>query len=95
MVLAYAIYDLHLPGCRSLKEKRMIVRSLKVRVRNEFEVSTAEVGSQDLLARAELAVAVVGPDQVPLDALLQKILAFVEDNLDGELLNYRNEFIHV
>lgn len=95
MVLAYAVYDLHLPGCRSLKEKRMIVRSLKARVRNEFEVSTAEVGSQDLLARAELAVAVVGPDQVPLDALLQKILAFVEDNLDGELLNYRNEFIHV
>jgi hypothetical protein len=38
---------------------------------------------------------VVGPDQAPLDALLQKILAFVEQNLDGELLNYRNEFIHV
>lgn len=95
MVLAYALFDLHLPGCRSLKEKRMIVRSLKARLRNEFEVSAAEVGSQDLLARAELAVAAVGPDQVPLDALLQKILAFVEDNLDGELLNYRNEFIHV
>jgi uncharacterized protein YlxP (DUF503 family) len=95
MVLAYAVYDLHLPGCRSLKEKRMIVRSLKARVRNEFEVSTAEVGAQDLLERAELAVAVVGPDQVPLDTLLQKILGFVEDNLDGELLNYRNEFIHV
>jgi uncharacterized protein YlxP (DUF503 family) len=73
----------------------MIVRSLKARLRNEFEVSTAEVGSQDLLQRAELAVAVVGPDQVPLDTLLQKILGFVEDNLDGELLNYRNEFIHV
>jgi uncharacterized protein YlxP (DUF503 family) len=95
MVLAYAVYDLHLPGCRSLKEKRMIVRSLKARIRNEFEVSTAEVGAQDLLERAELGVAVVGPDQVPLDALLQKILGFVEDNLDGELLNYRNEFIHV
>lgn len=95
MVLAYAVFDLHLPGCRSLKEKRMIVRSLKARIRNEFEVSSAEVGAQDLLERAELAVAVVGPDQVPLDALLQKILSFVEDNLDGELLNYRNEFIHV
>lgn len=95
MVLAYAVFDLHLPGCRSLKEKRMIVRSLKARIRNEFEVSSAEVGAQDLLERAELAVAVVGPDQVPLDALLQKILGFVEDNLDGELLNYRNEFIHV
>jgi uncharacterized protein len=95
MVLAYAVFDLHLPGCRSLKEKRMIVRSLKARIRNEFEVSSAEVGAQDLLERAEVAVAVVGPDQVPLDALLQKILGFVEDNLDGELLSYRNEFIHV
>jgi uncharacterized protein YlxP (DUF503 family) len=95
MVLAYAVFDLHLPGCRGLKEKRMIVRSLKSRLRNEFEVSAAETGSQDLLERAELAVAVVGPDQAPLDALLQKILAFVEQNLDGELLNYRNEFIHV
>jgi uncharacterized protein len=95
MVLAYAVFDLHLPGCRGLKEKRMIVRSLKSRLRNEFEVSAAETGSQDLLERAELAVAVVGPDQAPLDALLQKILTFVEQNLDGELLNYRSEFIHV
>jgi hypothetical protein len=95
MVLAYAVFDLHLPGCRGLKEKRMIVRSLKARIRNEFEVSAAEVGSQDLLERAELGVAAVGPDQAPLDALLQNILSFVEQNLDGELLNYRNEFIHV
>ncbi len=95
MVLAYAVFDLHLPGCRGLKEKRMIVKSLKSRLRNQFEVSVAEVGGQDLLERAELAVAAVGPDQAPLDALLQKILSFVEQNLDGELLNYRNEFIHV
>lgn len=95
MVLAYAVFDLHLPGCRSLKEKRMIVRSLKSRLRNEFEISAAEVGAQDLLERSEMAVAVVGPDQVPLDQLLQNVLSFVEQNLDGELLNYRNEFIHV
>jgi uncharacterized protein len=95
MVIAYAIFDLHLPGCRGLKEKRMIVRSLKTRIRAQFEVSSAEVGDQDLLQRARLGIAAVGPDQVPLDALLQRILTFVEDNLDGELLEYRNEFIHV
>jgi uncharacterized protein YlxP (DUF503 family) len=95
MVLAYAVFDLHLPGCRGLKEKRMIVKSLKARIRNQFEVSSAEVGDQDLLQRAQLGVAAVGPDQQPLDALLQQILSFVEGNLDGEVLNYRNEFIHV
>ena len=95
MVLAYAIFDLHLPGCRGLKEKRMIVKSLKARIRNDFEVSAAEVGNHDLLQRAALGVAAIGPDQAPLDALLQNILAFVESNLDGEILDYRNEFIHV
>ena len=95
MVLAYAVYDLHLPGCRSLKEKRMVVRSLKARVRNQFEVSAAEVADQDLLQRARLGVAAVGPDQEPLDALLQNILTFVESHLDGQILDYHNEFIHV
>lgn len=95
MVVAYAVFDLHLPGCRGLKEKRMIVKSLKSRIRNEFEVSAAEVDGQDLLQRAALGVAAVGPDQAPLDALLQNVLAFVENNLDGEILDYRNEFIHV
>jgi uncharacterized protein YlxP (DUF503 family) len=95
MVIAYAVFDIHLPGCRGLKEKRMVVKSLKSRIRNEFDVSAAEVGSQDLLQRAQLGVAVVGADQAPLDALLQHVLRFVEENLDGELLEYRNEFIHI
>ena len=95
MVIAYAVFDLHLPGCRGLKEKRMIVKSLKTRIRNEFEVSAAEVDGQDLLQRAQIGVAAVGPEQAPLDALLQHVLHFVEENLDGEILEYRNEFIHV
>lgn len=95
MVIAYAVFDMHLPGCQGLKEKRMVVKSLKSRIQNEFEVSAAEVGSQDLLQRAQIGVAAVGPDQPPLDALLQHILRFVEQNLDGELLDVHNEFIHV
>jgi len=95
MVIAYALFDLHLPGCRGLKEKRMIVKSLKSRIRNEFEVSAAEVSDQDLHQRARLGVAAVGPDQQPLDALLQRILSFVQSNLDGEILSFQNEFLHV
>jgi uncharacterized protein YlxP (DUF503 family) len=95
VVIAYAIFDLHLPGSRGLKEKRMVLASLKSRIRREFEVSAAEVDHQDLLQRAALAVAAVGPDQPPLDALLQKVLTFVERNFDGEILNFENEFIHL
>lgn len=95
MVIAYAVFDLHLPGSRGLKDKRMVLRSLKSRIRREFEVSAAEVDGQDLTQRGSLAVAAVGPDQPPLDALLQKILGFVESNFEGEILGYQNEFIHV
>ena len=95
MVLAYAVFDLNLPGCRGLKDKRMILRSLKSRIRNKFEVSCAETAHQDRHQRAELSVAVVGPDQAPLDAILQEILSFVEMNFDGPILDYKNEFIHV
>jgi uncharacterized protein len=95
MVIAYALFDLHLPGCRGLKEKRMIVKSLKTRIRNQFEISAAEIAHQDLLQRAAIGVAAVGSDQPTLDAVLQHVLRFVEENLDGEILEYRNEFIHV
>lgn len=95
MVIAYAVFDLHLPGSRGLKDKRMVLRSLKSRIRREFEVSAAEVDGQDLLQRGSLAVAAVGPDQPPLDALLQRILSFMESNFEGEILGYQNEFIHV
>ena len=90
MVIAYALFDLHLPGCRGLKEKRMIVKSLKARIRNEFEISAAEIAHQDLLQRAEIGVAACGGDQPTLDAVLQHVLRFVEENLEGEILEYRN-----
>ena len=87
MVLAYAVFDLHLPGCRGLKEKRMIVKSLKSRIRNEFEVSAAEVGDQDLLQRAAARRRRGRPRPGPARrAAAETCCAFVEENLDGELL---------
>jgi uncharacterized protein len=57
-----AVFDLLLPGdSRSLKTKRGYVRPLVAALR-KFEVSVAEVGSLDLLGRAEVGVAVVAAD---------------------------------
>ena len=57
MVIAYALFDLHLPGCRGLKEKRMIGKSLQTRIRNEFEISAELVKARMRagLSQAELA----------------------------------------
>ena len=59
MVVGVISWQLSLPGCRSLKEKRMVVRSLKDRIRHRFNVSVAETDHQDVWSRAEISVAVV------------------------------------
>ncbi len=78
MVVAIAIFDFHLPHCRGLKEKRAFLRPLKAKLRGDFEISAAEVEHQDLLQRAVVGVAAVGPDRGALEPLLARVNAFVE-----------------
>ena len=59
MVVASQTWQLSLPGCASLKEKRSVVRSLKDRLRGRFQLSVAETGLQDVHGQAELSVALV------------------------------------
>ena len=62
MVVGVRRWELHLAGCQSLKDKRRIVKSLKDRLHDRFNVSAAEVDHQDLWQRAALAAAIVTGD---------------------------------
>ncbi|MEK7270573.1 MAG: DUF503 domain-containing protein [Planctomycetota bacterium] len=57
----------------SLKDKRRFVRSIKDRVRNDFNVSVSEVGEQDHLQLAELAFAMVGTDRAYVEGALAQV----------------------
>lgn len=76
-VFARGRWSLVLPGCRSLKAKRSVVRGLRDRVRARFQVSAAETDYQDDPGRAELSVALVTSDAPLADSILQKIDALV------------------
>ena len=78
MVVVSQTWELSLPGCASLKEKRSIVRSLRDRLRAKFNVSVAETGAQDAHARAELSIALVASDGRLAESMLEKIDRFVE-----------------
>jgi len=96
VVVAVALYEFHLPGCRSLKEKRSFLRPLKARLRGDFEISAAEVAHQDLLQRASLGIAAVGPGPEALEPLLQRIRSFIESYVEkqgAEIANERHEFV--
>jgi len=61
---------LEIPGARSLKDKRQVVRSFKERVKARLSISIAEVGHQDKLQRATFGVAVVSGDAAICEELL-------------------------
>ncbi len=75
----------HIPHARSLKEKRMVVRSFQGRVRARFAVSIAEVGGQDLLQRAVFGVSVVSGEASVCDSVLERVARAAETQEDAVL----------
>ena len=78
MVIGVSVWQLQIPGCASLKEKRSVIKSLKQRLHNEFNVSVAETAHHDLLQRGELAACVVAVDQPQANRVLASADQLVE-----------------
>ncbi|HUF76852.1 MAG TPA: DUF503 domain-containing protein [Longimicrobiales bacterium] len=78
MVVGLAVWDMQLPGCHSLKEKRSVLKSLKDRMHNQFNVSAAETAHQNAHQRAELAACVVSADRSHANSVLDVLDRFLE-----------------
>lgn len=88
MLVVVAFIELDIEFSQSLKDKRQVVRSLKDRLRNSFNVSANEVGLQDVHQRARLAVSFVAHDNAFADATLEKIEKFVDSTTDAVLAEF-------
>ncbi len=73
MVIGLAVFDLHLAGCNSLKDKRSVLKSLKDRLHNQYNVSVAETAHQDVHRRAEIAACVVSGDRAHANSVLTAV----------------------
>ena len=85
----------HLPGARSLKDKRQIVRSFKDRVRARLDVSIAEVDHLDLHQRATFGVAVVSNDAAVCDEVLAAVGSMADGVRDAVVLERSTEILTV
>jgi uncharacterized protein YlxP (DUF503 family) len=72
VIVGLITWELHLDACHSLKEKRQIVKSLKDRLHQRFNVSAAETDHQDLWQRAELSACVVSTDRRHAEQVLRE-----------------------
>jgi uncharacterized protein YlxP (DUF503 family) len=71
-------WELHLPGCHSLKEKRSVIRPILARLRERCNVSVAETAHQDAWQRSEIACAAIGSDRRVVEETLRLADRIVE-----------------
>ncbi len=91
MRIAAMTFRLHAPWVHSLKEKRMIVKSLVAKLQNRFRVSAAEIDEQDTHQIIVIGVAAIVPHNAMADSLMDEISSFVEDNTEAEILDEERE----
>ena len=91
MNIAAMTFRLRASWVHSLKEKRMIVKSLAAQLQNKFHVSAAETDEQDTHQIIVIGVAAVVPHSALADSLMEEISRFVEDNCEAEILDETRE----
>jgi uncharacterized protein len=92
MVVALLSIECHLPAARSLKDKRMVLQSVKGRLRN-LNVSVAEVEHQDLWQRAGIAVVTVAANEELAGKALNGVLDDIERHEPGLITRSEIEFL--
>ncbi len=87
MVVGAALVEIHVQGSQSLKQKRGVVRSIQQRLRNQFNISVAEVGGQGTWQRAVLGMTAAGAEAPQVKKVLERAIRFVENLHTAEVLN--------
>ena len=92
MVVGLLSVELYLPGARSLKDKRMVLRRIKDRL-TKFNVAVAEVEHHDLWQRAGLGIVTISTDQAHADAELSAVVGEIERVEPGAITRTEVEFL--
>ena len=95
MVVGTGIITLRLHDCRSLKAKRKVVKSMIGRLRNNFNLSMAEVGSNDIYQKAEIGFSLVGNNKALVNSKIDKIFNMADDLGLAEIIDTEMEIIHL
>jgi uncharacterized protein YlxP (DUF503 family) len=93
MVIGTCSVDLYLPASRSLKQKRQIIKSLKTRLRNKFNISLMEDVPRELWQRSTLVIVTVADHRRFANEILSKVILFINREGLVNLLDYKLEFL--
>ena len=91
MQIAAMTFRMHAPWVHSLKEKRMIVKSLVAKLQSKFHVSVAEIDEQDAHTIIVIGIAAIVPHHAMADSLMDEISSFIEENCEAGILEETRE----
>jgi uncharacterized protein YlxP (DUF503 family) len=93
LIIGLLTVDLFLPASGSLKEKRMVIKAIKDKIRHKFNVSIAEVDFLDKWQRARLAVVQVGNSYSFIEKNMTAIFTLIEANGICEIVEHNLEYM--
>lgn len=91
MIVGTLAITLYTPWVHSLKEKRTIVKSICAKVSNKFNVSIAEIDSQDVHQTIVIGIACVANQVSQVDKVLDTVINFIETSTEADIIKIERE----
>lgn len=95
MVIACGVFRLKLHTAYSLKDKRMVTKSIIDRVRNKFNASCSETGLNDSIRDIEISISVINSSKVVAENEAARISDYIYNNAEAELIGENIEIIYI
>ena len=92
-MIAAITFELHIPHAKSLKDKRQIVKSLKDRLRERFNLAVSEIADQDIWQRSTIAAVTVASDRTVANQTLQRVETEAATLLGAMLVSVNVEWL--
>jgi uncharacterized protein YlxP (DUF503 family) len=93
MLLGTCTINLYFPDSHSLKDKRSILKSIKLRIRNNFNVSVAEINNYNLWKNTTLGIACIGNKKRYLDSVINEVIKFIEQQNKLQVINFKTTIL--
>ena len=93
MLLGICTINLYFPDSHSLKDKRSIIKSIKLRIRKNFNVSVSEINHYDLWKNTTLGIACIGNEKRYLNGVLNEVMKFIEQQNKLQVMNFNTTIL--
>jgi uncharacterized protein len=95
MVIGCCSIKFYLHGNNSLKGKRRVIRVIKDRLKNDFNVSIAEVGDQDVWQTLHIGISAVSSNRPYMDGLMSKFVDAIDRINLAEIVDCKTETLNM